>query len=43
VPPLMKDDFPFDVRRDIVNIALTAESAATCLERFPTQQEGTDE
>jgi tripartite-type tricarboxylate transporter receptor subunit TctC len=25
VPPLMKDDFPFDVRRDIVKIALTAE------------------
>ena len=27
VPPLMKDDFPFDVRRDIVKIALTAEFA----------------
>ena len=25
VPPLMKDDFPFDVRRDLVKIALTAE------------------
>jgi len=25
VPPLMKDDFPFDVRRDIVRIAMTAE------------------
>ena len=25
VPPLMRDDFPFDVRRDIVKIALTAE------------------
>jgi tripartite-type tricarboxylate transporter receptor subunit TctC len=27
VPPLMKDDFPFDVRRDIVKIAMTAEFA----------------
>jgi tripartite-type tricarboxylate transporter receptor subunit TctC len=27
IPPLMKDDFPFDVRRDIVKIALTAEFA----------------
>src|SRR5262245_14694281 len=27
VPPLMKDDFPFDVRRDIVKVALTAEFA----------------
>jgi tripartite-type tricarboxylate transporter receptor subunit TctC len=27
VPPLMKDDFPFDVKRDIVKIALTAEFA----------------
>jgi tripartite-type tricarboxylate transporter receptor subunit TctC len=27
VPPLMKDDFPFDVRRDIVRIAMTAEFA----------------
>jgi tripartite-type tricarboxylate transporter receptor subunit TctC len=27
VPPLMKDDFPFDVRRDLVKIALTAEFA----------------
>jgi tripartite-type tricarboxylate transporter receptor subunit TctC len=27
VPPLMKDDFPFDVRRDIVKIAITAEFA----------------
>jgi tripartite-type tricarboxylate transporter receptor subunit TctC len=27
VPPLLKDDFPFDVRRDIVKIALTAEFA----------------
>src|SRR4030081_588307 len=27
IPPLMKDDFPFDVRRDIVKIALTAEVA----------------
>jgi tripartite-type tricarboxylate transporter receptor subunit TctC len=27
VPPLMKADFPFDVRRDIVKIALTAEFA----------------
>jgi tripartite-type tricarboxylate transporter receptor subunit TctC len=27
VPPLMKDDFPFDVRKDIVKIALTAEFA----------------
>jgi tripartite-type tricarboxylate transporter receptor subunit TctC len=25
VPPLMRDDFPFDVRRDLVKIALTAE------------------
>src|SRR5262245_56265722 len=25
IPPLMKDDFPFDVRRDLVKIALTAE------------------
>jgi len=25
VPPLMNDDFPFDVRRDLVKIALTAE------------------
>src|SRR5271170_946172 len=25
VPPLMRDDFPFDVRTDIVKIALTAE------------------
>src|SRR5262249_9162894 len=25
VPPLMKDDFPFDVRSDIVKVALTAE------------------
>jgi tripartite-type tricarboxylate transporter receptor subunit TctC len=24
IPPLMKDDFPFDVRRDLVKIALTA-------------------
>jgi tripartite-type tricarboxylate transporter receptor subunit TctC len=27
IPPLLKDDFPFDVRRDIVKIALTAEFA----------------
>ena len=27
VPPLMKDDFPFDVRRDIVKVAMTAEFA----------------
>src|SRR5215831_4497828 len=27
VPPLMKDDFPFDVRRDIVKITMTAEFA----------------
>ncbi len=27
VPPLMRDDFPFDVRRDLVKIALTAEFA----------------
>jgi tripartite-type tricarboxylate transporter receptor subunit TctC len=27
VPPLMKDDFPFNVRRDIVKIAMTAEFA----------------
>jgi tripartite-type tricarboxylate transporter receptor subunit TctC len=27
IPPLMKDDFPFDVRRDIVKIAITAEFA----------------
>jgi len=27
IPPLMKDDFPFDVRKDIVKIALTAEFA----------------
>src|SRR5712691_10698155 len=27
IPPLMKDDFPFDVRRDLVKIALTAEFA----------------
>ena len=27
VPPLMNDDFPFDVRRDIVKIAMTAEFA----------------
>ena len=27
VPPLMRDDFPFDVRRDIVKIAITAEFA----------------
>jgi tripartite-type tricarboxylate transporter receptor subunit TctC len=27
VPPLMKDDFPFDVRRDIIKVALTAEFA----------------
>ncbi len=27
IPPLMKDDFPFDVRRDIVKVALTAEFA----------------
>jgi tripartite-type tricarboxylate transporter receptor subunit TctC len=25
IPPLMRDDFPFDVRRDLVKIALTAE------------------
>ena len=25
IPPLMNDDFPFDVRRDLVKIALTAE------------------
>jgi tripartite-type tricarboxylate transporter receptor subunit TctC len=25
IPPLMKDDFPFDVRRDLSKIALTAE------------------
>src|SRR5882672_5991033 len=25
VPPLMRDDFPFDVRRDLTKIALTAE------------------
>ena len=25
IPPLMKDDFPFDVRRDLTKIALTAE------------------
>jgi len=25
IPPLMKDDFPFDVRRDLIKIALTAE------------------
>jgi len=25
VPPLMREDFPFDVRRDLVKIALTAE------------------
>jgi tripartite-type tricarboxylate transporter receptor subunit TctC len=25
IPPLMKDDFPFDVRNDLVKIALTAE------------------
>ena len=25
VPPLMSDDFPFDVSRDLVKIALTAE------------------
>jgi tripartite-type tricarboxylate transporter receptor subunit TctC len=25
IPPLMKDDFPFDVRHDLVKIALTAE------------------
>src|SRR6266705_5918159 len=27
IPPLMKDDFPFDVRRDIVKVAMTAEFA----------------
>ncbi len=27
VPPLMRDNFPFDVRRDIVKIAITAEFA----------------
>lgn len=27
IPPLMGDDFPFDVRRDIVKIAVTAEFA----------------
>jgi tripartite-type tricarboxylate transporter receptor subunit TctC len=27
IPPLMKDDFPFEVRRDIVKVALTAEFA----------------
>ena len=27
IPPLMRDDFPFDVRRDIVKIAVTAEFA----------------
>jgi tripartite-type tricarboxylate transporter receptor subunit TctC len=27
IPPLMKDDFPFDVRRDLVKIAMTAEFA----------------
>jgi len=27
IPPLMKDDFPFDVRHDLVKIALTAEFA----------------
>src|SRR5262245_11409803 len=27
IPPLMKDDFPFDVRKDLVKIALTAEFA----------------
>lgn len=25
IPPLMRDDYPFDVRRDLVKIALTAE------------------
>lgn len=25
IPPLLRDDFPFDVRRDLVKIALTAE------------------
>src|SRR5215831_9602194 len=25
IPPLMRDDFPFDVRRDLVKVALTAE------------------
>src|SRR5262245_14821536 len=25
IPPLMRDDFPFDVRRDLTKIALTAE------------------
>ena len=25
IPPLMRDDFPFDVRRDLIKIALTAE------------------
>jgi tripartite-type tricarboxylate transporter receptor subunit TctC len=27
IPPLMRDDFPFDVRNDIVKIAITAEFA----------------
>jgi tripartite-type tricarboxylate transporter receptor subunit TctC len=27
IPPLMRDDFPFDVRKDLVKIALTAEFA----------------
>ena len=27
VPPLMRDNFPFDVRRDIIKIAITAEFA----------------